>query len=169
MKYACYYIIVLLLLDSALVHAGENELKWLPFTQGLTEAKKSDKKILVDVYTDWCGWCKVMDKNTYSDTLVISLINKHFIPVKLNAESSNKVVYDNKTFTEQSLARAFGVDGYPTTLFLDSDGNSITSADGYIKPEMFIDMLRFIGEDHFKNMDWEEYQKGHKSKEKNKK
>jgi thioredoxin-related protein len=157
MKYRLHILIALLFAVSLVTKAGENDLKWLTFNQGLTEAKKLNKKILVDVFTDWCKWCKVMDKETYGNDTVISLINKHFVVVKLDAESSNKVFYDDKTFTERTLSGAFGVDGYPTTLFLDSDGLSITSADGYIKAPMFIDILKFIGEDHFKTMNWEEY------------
>lgn len=137
--------------------AGDNALVWRSFNQGLTEAKKSNKKILVDVFTDWCKWCKVMDKETYGNSEVISLLNQYFVVVKLDAESNKRVTYDNKTFTERTLASAFGVDGYPATLFLDPDGLLITSADGYIKAPMFIDILRFIGEDHFKTMKWEEY------------
>lgn len=66
-----------------------NGITWLGFNEGLSKAAKEKKLVLIDVYTDWCIWCKEMDKNVYTDKSVIDYMNKHYVPVKLNAESKN--------------------------------------------------------------------------------
>lgn len=137
---------------------NKNKLTWQKFDDGLLEAEKSERKILVAVYTDWCGWCKRMDKDVYEDSNVISYLNKKFIVVKLNAESANKVSYKGKKYTEIKLAREFGVNGYPTTLFLKPNGELITSAGGYIGSGRFLEILQYIGDDYYAKMSWKEYQ-----------
>ena len=61
-------------------------VKWLTFEEAVEKSKTEKRKIFIDVYTDWCGWCKVMDKNTFNDPEVAKLLNEKFYPVKFNAE-----------------------------------------------------------------------------------
>ncbi len=135
------------------------ELKWTSFTKGVKEAAATNKKVLIDVYTDWCGWCKRMDKDTYSDESVRGYLNKKYVLVKLNAESNNKETIDTTEVTDAQLASAFGVNGYPTTVFLSSDGRPITAAPGYMKPAEFLNVLKYIGDDYYKKMEFPEYLK----------
>ncbi len=136
-----------------------HDLQWLSFDKGLAEAQKSDKKILVDVYTDWCGWCKRMDRDVYANDKVAGYLTQQYVLVKVNAESSEELHYKGKTYSEMDLAQAFKVTGYPTILFLDPDGNHITSLPGYVKADEFLGIVKFIGGDYYKTMKWEEYQK----------
>jgi len=144
----------------------KSDLAWRSFDKGLAEAKKADKKVLVDVYTDWCGWCKKMDKVVYSDTQVTNYLLHQFVLVRLNAESQNQVHYKGKTYTEAELAMGFRVTGYPTTLFFKPDGEHITTLPGYLGADDFMNVATFIGDDHYKTMKWEEYLQKQKSKEK---
>ena len=64
--------------------AVSTELKWYDFEEGMEKAKKENKALLIDAYTDWCGWCKVMDKETYKDARVIAKLNESFVAVKFN-------------------------------------------------------------------------------------
>ena len=66
--------------------AQETPVKWMSFEQAIEKSKTEKRKIFIDVYTDWCGWCKVMDKNTFSETQVAKILNEMFYPVKLDAE-----------------------------------------------------------------------------------
>lgn len=132
-------------------------VSWVSFDEGVTLAKQKNKKVLVDVYTDWCTWCKKMDSDVYANAEVAKLIDANYVPVKLNAESSKKLSFDGNSFTETQFARAVGVTGYPTTLFLHSDSKPITLLPGYVPAERFVDVLRYIGDDHFKSISFEDF------------
>jgi len=159
--------IVLFLVGAAVVLAGavvfrtttasETSLKWRSFNDGIAEAKSSKKKVLIDVYTDWCVWCKRMDANTYSDAGVAEYLRKHYVLVKLDAESDKKLTYKNTVYTERELAAAFGVSGYPSTLFLKSDAEPITIYPGYADAKQFKKVLSFIAEDYYLTKKFEEY------------
>lgn len=150
---------ILSLLWPATAIVGENPLlKWKKFNDGLAEAKKFDKKILVDVYTDWCGWCKKMDKEVYAEKKVAEYLSKRFVVIKLNAESEAKLTYRGQTITQTELSQAFGVQGYPATIFMKPNSDPITLLPGYMPAENFIDVLKFIAEDHYLTMKWDEYQ-----------
>jgi len=109
------------------------------------------------VFTDWCGWCKKMDKEVYTSRLVESALNKNFILVKLDAESQKKLTYDGKQFSEQEFAQALGVTGYPTTVFLQPDARPITSLPGYVEGDRFATILAYIGDDHYKSASFDDY------------
>ncbi|MCG3125847.1 MAG: Thiol:disulfide interchange protein DsbD [Phycisphaerae bacterium] len=112
------------LLCAATVHAGD--LPWAKDWQAAkSDAEKSNKLIMVDFYTDWCGWCKKLDKDTYTDEKVIKLAAQ-FACVKLNAEKEGK---------EQAVK--YGVQGYPTILFVQANGDVVGRIGGYMKPEPF--------------------------------
>jgi thioredoxin-related protein len=145
------------------VRAGDtSKLQWYSFEQGLAEAKKTNKKMLVDVYTDWCGWCKKMDADTYSNSTVVSYLQEKYVVVKLNAESSSRLSYQGKQYTERELAGEFGVSGYPTTLFFKSDGSTITGAPGYYGAADFKTVLSYIAEDRYLDTKFEDYAKAKK-------
>lgn len=147
-----------LLLSGAGVISGEKtSLRWKNFSDGIAEAKKTNKKILVDVYTDWCGWCKKMDKEVYANKDITAYLADRYVVVKLDAESDSRITYDDKAMSEMQLAQAFGVNGYPTTIFMRADGMAITLVPGYIRAETFIKVIKYIGENHYEKMKWEEY------------
>jgi len=133
------------------------ELAWKSFDEGASLARAEHKKILVDVYTDWCTWCKKMDREVYTDKKVASALKTSFILVKVNAESSTQLSYNGQSFSETQLARAMGVTGYPTTVFLDSDAKPITKVAGFIPGKDFVNIVRFIGEDHYKTTTYQDF------------
>lgn len=140
---------------------GEVRLQWNELEPALAEAKKSGKPILVDVYTDWCGWCKRMDKTTYGNAEVRDYVARSFVPVRLNAEDDkSRATYDGKSRTYRQFADGFQVSGYPTTLFLASDGTLITLLPGYAKPAPFLNVLRYVGEGHYRTRSWDAYSRG---------
>jgi thioredoxin-related protein len=133
------------------------DFKWREFGEGLEEAEAEEKPVLVDVYTDWCGWCKRMDKTTYADGTVLAYLEEAFVPIKMNAESKERTQFGDDEYTYIQIARGFRVTGYPTTLFLDAEGKHITTVPGYMKPEQFLTVLRFIGDGHYKTKSFEEF------------
>ncbi|MEE1203555.1 MAG: DUF255 domain-containing protein, partial [Bacteroidales bacterium] len=90
-----------LLLSFSLLLSGQEEIKWLSIEEAQEKAiadSSNAKKYFVDCYTDWCGWCKRMDKDTFTDTLIAKLINHYFYPVKFNAEQSQDVTFNGKVY-----------------------------------------------------------------------
>src|SRR5690606_32626366 len=76
----------------------EEEIRWMSWEQAALANEQVKKKILVDVYTDWCSWCKVMDRETFSDTVIARYINEHFYAVKLNAEQKESITWNDQEF-----------------------------------------------------------------------
>lgn len=132
------------------------------FEDALAQAKSENKILIVDVYTDWCGWCKKMDKEAYSNKDVKDLIAESFVFVKLNAEGTGKIKYNAKTYTETELASYFEVTGYPTTVFIEPDGKQIEfkydnskmkNIPGYFKTDEFKKILQYFKDKKYKDTD----------------
>ncbi|MDP1678182.1 MAG: DUF255 domain-containing protein [Bacteroidota bacterium] len=148
-------VVICILLITSVTYSKEPQ--WKKFNEGIAEAKKSGKKILVDVYTDWCGWCKKMDAGTYPDKKVSEYLAKNYIIIKLNAEGDEKISYQGKSISPAEFAQGMGVNGYPATVFLKSDGSPITLLPGYAEPDRFIHVLSFIGENHYEKKKFTDY------------
>ncbi len=121
---------------------------WETWNGGLERAASSGRPVLVDVYTDWCGWCKRMDREVYSRADVRDYLAGHFVVVRLNAESGELANYEGRSFSGRTLAMRFRVSGYPTTIFLRPGGEHIVNVPGYVPAPRFLSLLRYIGEGH---------------------
>ncbi len=132
-------------------------IEWKTLPDAVAAAQSSQKKIMVDVFTDWCFWCKKMDTSVYGDMEVQKYLADHFELVKLNAESESKHIFRDGNYSERQIAGAFEVDGYPTTLFLSSDAQMITAVPGYLEPKTFLAVLEFIHDEHYKSMSWQDF------------
>lgn len=146
--------------SSNLSHAQEaSKIKWMSMDQAFEAIKKEPRKIVIDVYTDWCGWCKVMDKNTFSDAKVIEFVNKKYYAVKLNAEQGGQIKIGDKTYTYPDLASQLmqGRMSYPTIVYLDEKFNMIQPIPGYQDAKAFHQVITFLGDDHYKKVDFEKY------------
>ena len=134
------------------------EIKWVSYDKGLQVAKKQKKHLVVDFYTTWCGWCKKMDKDTYSNQEIKKLLTDHYVAVKLNAESAKSLNVNGKSVTERQVAQEFRVTGFPTTCFLKPDGEKIACLPGYSGPENFANVLSYIKDKAYeKEMRLDEY------------
>ena len=133
---------------------------WRSWDSGLPAAAASHRPVLVDVYTDWCGWCHRMDATVYSRPDVRSYLDSKFVVVRLNAESNETVHYGGQTMSARALASAFNVSGYPTTIFLDSGGQHLANVPGYLEPEKFLQLVHYIGDGHMdRGTSWDDYLK----------
>jgi thioredoxin-related protein len=142
---------------SGSVAVSSLNINWKTFDEGIHLAQRENKKILVDVYTDWCSWCRKMDREVYSDTMIVRIIETTFIAIKLNAESSNRLNYRGESMTEQEFSRAIGVTGFPTTIFLNPDSSPITLVPGYVERKMFSHVLNFIGNNQHHTRTFDDY------------
>ncbi len=128
----CMIVALLAVLAGVVVAgAGAEELKWKTnLSQALKTAKAEDKLVLVDFYTDWCGWCKRLEAECYTDEDIIALVQKHFVPVKVDGDKHEDIV------------RKYAIRGYPTTLILESSGEEIKKIVGYREAEVFLAELK---------------------------
>lgn len=124
--------------------AGGTSIAWMSYTDGMKKAAETHKPAMVDFYTVWCKYCKMLDETTYKDPEVIKMLNNDFVPIKVNAEGNAKVEYNGKTMTERDLAGQFKVTGYPTLWFFDQAGKPIAPLPGYSPPEDFKPVLTYI-------------------------
>lgn len=147
-------------------HAGP--VNWMSFEQAIEANKKEKKLIFIDVYTTWCGPCKMMDKFTFSDPEVAKILNARFYPVKLNAEQREDITTLGTTFKfvpngnsgYHQLAASLLNNKlqYPTIIFMNEDVKIIQAIPGFQKAPEFHKMVQYIGEGHFKKMKWEDWQ-----------
>jgi thioredoxin-related protein len=147
-------------------------IKWMTWQQAIALQKKVPKKIYVDCYTDWCGWCKRMDAGTFTDPKVAEVMNKHFYAVKFNAEQKEDVLFNGHTFKyivsgnsgvhELAYALLDGKLGYPSFVFLDEKQARIAVSPGYKTPEQLIPELKWAGEGHFSKVSLDDYVKTQK-------
>lgn len=158
MRFAPWLFAALILLLAAATPAFAGEVRWQGWDAGLAAASANKRYILVDVYTDWCGWCKRMDKDVYAREDVSEYLNSHFVTVKLNAESHQSMSYQGEARTARGIAAGFRVNSYPTTIFLSAKGEHLTNVPGYLPADRFLLLLRYIGDGHMeKGVSWADY------------
>lgn len=140
-------------------------INWLTIEEADKLNQKKPRKIVIDVYTDWCGWCKKMDKSTFADEKIAKYVNKNFYAVKLNAETKEEIVLNGKTYrfnpkwgvNEIAAELLQGKMGYPSTVYLDEKFNMLAPVMGYYDTKKFDNLLRYYGENHYKNSSFEEF------------
>jgi thioredoxin-related protein len=157
------------------VKLGEETVNWLTFEQAVEKSKTEKRKFFIDVYTDWCGWCKVMDKNTFSDPEVAKMLNEKFYPVKFNAEQKEDISFRGTTFKyvesgrsgyhELAAALLNNQLSYPTVVFVDEEFTSVSPLAGYRKADEFHKFATYFAGDHNKKgqNSWKEFEKNYKS------
>jgi len=165
-------LIFFMVFFTAQSYAQKTEVKWLNFEQAVALNEKHPKKILVDVYTDWCYYCRVMDKKTYSNPKVAAYINEHFYPVKFNAEQKESIHFDGKEYhykkvgrrgyNEFAAALLEGKLSFPNTVFFDKNNQVITRLPGYLTIKNYEPILVFLAEDHYLNENWDNFLKNYK-------
>ncbi|MFT6370504.1 MAG: thioredoxin-related protein [Maribacter sp.] len=145
------------------------EVQWLSFSQAieLTATEENPKKVFIDVYTDWCGWCKKMDKDTFQNAAVAQYMEDNFYMVKMDGEGKDPIDFKGKTYKfiasgrkgyhELAAALMQGKLSYPTTIFLDEEMNMLSPVPGYQKPEPFLNIAKYFGDNIYKDKDWKTY------------
>ncbi len=163
MKKIALTVVVMLMVSTTAI---AQKINWMTFEEALAAQKKKPKKIMMDVYTNWCGPCKMLDKNTFQHKDVVAYVNENFYAVKFNAEGNDVVSYMNKTFSNPNykeelknrrnsvheLSRHFKVNAYPTIVYLDEEGKVIAPIKGYQKPQEIELYLKMFASGDYKDL-----------------
>ncbi|MBL0190982.1 MAG: DUF255 domain-containing protein [Saprospiraceae bacterium] len=169
MKAKLFRSLLVVVVVTMFLSSAKAQVKWMSFEDGLALAKSTKKKIIVDMYTDWCGWCKHMDKTTFSQPIIARIIQDYYIPIKFNAEQRNAVLYNGKLYKYISkgnggyheLAVEFVRDqlSFPTLVFLDEQGNMIQPLPGYQDARGLEVILSYFARNYHKSTPWSSYQR----------
>ena len=132
-----------------LMGSGLNaQTRFLEWDEAIAQATAEKKIVVIDVYTDWCGWCKRMDKDTYNNDKVSAMINENFKAVKINPEKPGTFKLNGKEYTSRDLVATLsnnGVRGYPATLFLvPHASNKAELSVGYKPADAFLTELNTL-------------------------
>ena len=169
-------LIMILILSISAIHAQQQKINWMSLEEALAAQSQDPRKIMMDVYTTWCGPCKMLDKNTFQNPDVVNYVNQNYYAVKFNAEGEETVKYKDLEFTnpqfdpnrqgrnaQHELAQALKINAYPTIVFFNENGDTLLPLPGYKTPSQLELYLKlFYNDDHEKissQEDWDEYQK----------
>jgi thioredoxin-related protein len=160
----------IILLCFLFLNAGytQEKINWVTWDQVQTMMKKQKRKVVVDLYTDWCGWCKRMDATTFVDPEVVKYINKNYYAIKFNAEQKQDVNFKSRVYKfmpsgnrgvhQLALMITNSQLSYPTFVFMDEDLNTIQPLPGYRNAEEFQLYLKFYSENYYKKPGgWDSY------------
>ena len=149
--------------------SNAQDVEWLSWNEAVERAQtdQNPKKIFIDVYTDWCGWCKKMDKDTFQNPEVATYMAANFYMVKMDGEGKEPIEFKGKTYKfvpsgrkgyhEFAASLMQGRMSYPTTIFLDEKMNMLSPVPGYQKPEPFLNIARYFGDNIYLEKDWQTY------------
>ncbi len=145
-------------------------IEWMSLEDALQAQKKQPKKIFIDIYTDWCGWCKVMSKKTFSNPTIANYINQNYYPVKYNAETTDTIEYLGKTYINKTPYKRRSINdltlvltqnrpSYPTIAYLDESGHLLQTVPGYMEANQLEPILIYITENTYKSADYKNFHK----------
>lgn len=154
---------------------AQETIQWMGIEEAEARCAKAPRMIFIDVYTDWCGWCKRMDKDTFSNPVIAKYMNEHFYAVKLNAETSDTIVFHGKQYVgyvrddgrngSHRLARTLlnGKMSYPSYVIMNEELQVLQVIGGYQKVQQFEPMIHFFGDGAYKVMNSNDFLKSFKS------
>jgi len=165
-------VFIALLAQPCIGQAQQMSINWMSLEEAIEAQQENPRKIMMDVYTQWCGPCKMMMRNTFTNADVISYINANYYAVKFDAESPGPVTYQDRTFgnpgwnpnargrnSTHELSRALGVNAYPTLVYFDEKGAVISPIAGYKTAQQLELYLKFFAEEFTTDVQQEQWEK----------
>lgn len=144
----------------------DKSIKWVSLDEAIDRARRDNKKVLIFVYTDWCGYCKLMEKKSFRNPDVVDYMNQKYVAVKLNAWSKGVVWFaghqfkfiDELNIHQLAYQLLDGKMEYPTSVILNYNNYEVLSpVRGYMEPRTLLKVLKFYGDDIYLTKTWNEY------------
>ena len=170
MKHIIYSLFLILLFSNCLAQNKSNKINWMTVEQVQEKMKTEPRKVYVDIYTDWCHWCKVMDKKTFTNKYVIEYMNANYYCIHFNAERKDAVTFNEKQYglypksNTNSLAVEWtnGKLSYPTSIFFDENFINPQPVPGYMEINNMEMIAKYIAENKHKSIPFEKYKNSFK-------
>lgn len=131
-----------------------SQVNWLTWDQAMEASKTEEKLVFIDLYTDWCGWCKVMDKKTFHQKEISEMLNTHFYPVKFDAERTDTILFKGYTFVnskeQKRSPHQLAVSlldkqmSYPSIVVLNEDFDRLHILKGFQDAKTMKEYLQFF-------------------------
>lgn len=162
------FIIFPFFLLSADNYPSQNRIDWLTWEEAVALNEKEPRKMFVDIYTDWCGWCRKLDQTTFIDPHVVKLMNEKYYAVKLDAETKDTINYKGKALINPEPQRKKSIHplamgllqnraSFPTVVFLDENQQLIQGIPGYLDAKSFYPILSYFALPNFREVDYEQH------------
>jgi thioredoxin-related protein len=176
--------ITIVLLFAGLYSSGvlfSQEVKWHGVEEAFGKLPSQPRKVFIDFYTDWCGWCKRMDAVTFSHPVIVEILNTYFYPIKFNAESSKDVQLGEQVWkgreiivdesgqkrarpNEFAAAIMGGRMSFPSTAYMDEEGKLLFVQPGFQQPAQMELLLMFVATEAYKTKEYEEFVESYEPK-----
>ncbi len=163
MKHFIVFAILLFVFDG--LHA---QINWTSFANVTTKEKVDEKKVMVKIYSEECVWCKRMEEKTFSEPKVVDYINTHFQAIELDVAHKGQILFNDKTYQsikkggktyhELAMEMTRGNLSFPAIVFLDENMNIIQAVSGFKEHELFLKIMTYFAQNHYKRTPWSEYQ-----------
>lgn len=167
MKLIYYSILILTTIVFPTSLLGQPNINWLSLEEVEQLSRVQPKKVFIEVYTDWCGWCKKMEKTTLSNNKIVEYINEEYYAVRINPEKIEKITWKgreynkirkgNRLINEWVIDQLRGQMSFPSIIFLDENLNTIQPIPGYHDIVTMSAILTYFSSDSHKSIPWHKY------------
>ncbi|MBN2519983.1 MAG: DUF255 domain-containing protein [Bacteroidales bacterium] len=169
-----YKILCLFLITFSIIGYSQSieNVKWYNIEEAQKLNIKNPKYFIIDVYTDWCGWCIKMDQLTFNNPGIASYLNEKYYPVKFNAETKDSIVFAGHIYKNQgggrqphdlAIALLQGKMSYPSVAYMNEKLELLSTVPGFYTAEQIEPILMYFGEGIYKTTSWQDYRANFKS------
>jgi thioredoxin-related protein len=145
-------------------------ISWMSVEEAAGKLQQEQRPVLIDLYTTWCGWCRQMDKRTYSNKKVAEYLQDKFYPVRVDAETHAAITWGGRTYqfnpqyrsNEFAMYLTHGRLEFPTTIII-VPGQEPQAIPGFLEPKDLELLVKYFGEGAYRTTSFDDYQKGFKA------